>query len=576
MRGRFVIYTILLIFLFGAIVVRLFYWQIIRGKDLSQIARSQYQRSDLKSAPRGDILASDESWLVTNKKVYTVFSEPEKITKSLDEISEKLAEVFVKEMELTEDDDSHMVLLDEVNRLKTVVNKQDAMWVPLQDKVSRESKETIETFGISGIGFDPILIRSYPEASTAAHLVGFVGKNDTGENIGYFGLEGYYDLILTGKPGVLSEERDAAGRSLAIGDFSESLAISGADLVTHVDKYIQLTIEEKLNDAMEKYGAKEGSVTVLNPQTGGIVAMAAVPAYDPEKYDQYGDKYFRNPVVSDSFEPGSIFKVIVMASALDAKVVEPDTECNICTGPYGIDKYSISTWDGNYFPNSTMTDVIKHSDNVGMVFVANKLGKEKMYDYLDGFGLGKLTEIDLQGEFAPKLREKDDWSNVDLAITSFGQGVSVTPIQMLSAVSVLANDGLYVRPKVVKTIRGNGWEQEIGFGASRRVISKKAADEITLMMVEAARSGESKWTHREGFGVAGKTGTAQIPIAGKYDEEKTIASFVGFAPHDDPKFVMLVTLREPESSPWASETAAPLWYSIANDLFAHYRMQPKS
>jgi len=573
MRGRLLVYVLILSVVFGAVVVRLFYWQIIRGKELSQIARSQYQRNDLTKAPRGDILASDESWMVTNESVYTVFAEPQRVDYSQID-SNKLAEIFLNEAEFEEEEDKKKALLKEVERLKSALNRKESLWVPLANKVGKSSQRQIEELGFSGIGFEPTSIRSYPESSMAAQLLGFVGKNDSGENLGYFGLEGYYDLILTGKPGVLSDERDAAGRTLAIGDFSESRAIDGANLVTYIDKFVQIIAEKRLAAAIERYGAKSGNVVVLDPKTGGVLAMASAPSYDPSNYEKYGNEYFRNPVVSDSFEPGSIFKVVVMASALDADVIEPETECDICEGPYRIGGYSIGTWDDNYYPDSSMTDVIKHSDNVGMVYVANKLGKEKMYEYLDNFGFGNLTNIDLQGEMTPKLREKKSWGDVDLAITAFGQGIAVTPIQMVSAVSALANDGVYVPPRVVKKIKGNGWEQDLSKKDSRKVISKESADKITLMMVEAAKSGESKWTHQEGFGVAGKTGTAQIPIAGKYDAEKTIASFVGFAPFDDPKFVMLVTLRETESSPWASETAAPLWYSIAKDLFTHFRMQP--
>ena len=222
-----------------------------------------------------------------------------------------------------------------------------------------------------------------------------------------------------------------------------------------------------------------------------------------------------------------------------------------------------------------MVDVIVHSDNVGMSFVGQKLGADALYDYLDAFGIGKVTGIDLQGEGAPKLRDRGTWNVVDLAVASFGQGIAVTPIQMVKAVGAIANGGVMYTPQVVDKLEGVGWEEDVKPEEGTRVISKKAADEITSMMVLAASSGEAKWTHLRGFKVAGKTGTAQIPISGHYDQESTIASFVGFAPANDPKFLMLVTLREPVSSPWASETAAPLWYQIAKDLFIYFGIQPE-
>jgi cell division protein FtsI/penicillin-binding protein 2 len=211
-----------------------------------------------------------------------------------------------------------------------------------------------------------------------------------------------------------------------------------------------------------------------------------------------------------------------------------------------------------------------------MVFVSQKMGSDKLYDYLQAFGVGEATGIDLQGEANSSLREKTTWSIVDSAVASFGQGVAVTPIQLVTAVSAIANNGILMTPQVVDKLEGEGWDQDIKPQKIRQVISEKSAKEMTAMMVEAAKNGESKWTHLQGFKVAGKTGTAQIPIAGHYDDEKTIASFIGFAPYDDPKFVMLVTLRQPTTSPWASETAAPLWYSIAKDLFVQYKIQPEN
>ena len=303
--------------------------------------------------------------------------------------------------------------------------------------------------------------------------------------------------------------------------------------------------------------------------------MVSFPSYDPLKYYDYGDEYFKNPAVSDTFEPGSIFKVLVMASALDAGVLKPDTKCDICSGPLKIDKYSIETWNNKYYPDSTMIDVIVHSDNIGMVYVGQKLGEDMMYDYLDKFGIGSPTGIDLQGEVAVPLRKKDTWNIVDLSTASFGQGVTVTPIEMIKAVSVLANKGYSPTPQVVDKLSGDNWEEDIK-PKKEKVISEEAVNEITAMMVEAAKSGESKWINIKGFKVAGKTGTAQIPIAGHYDAEKTIASFIGFAPAGDAKFIMLVTLKEPSSSPWASETAAPLWYSIAKDLFLYFGIQPEN
>ena len=568
MHGRLTLVFLAFVLGFLGLLGRLFFWQVIRGKTLSAQARMQYEEGATLLAPRGSILASDGSWLAARVEGWLVFAELPKLEESVSQVSEKLAPFFVEDAQEGE------ALILEVNRLKEVLSTKESVWVPLKHKVSGEVKKNIEALGILGIGFEHEERRVYPEASAAAQLLGFVGKNAEGEDQGYFGLEGHYDLVLSGKPGFVSREKDAAGLPILLSDDRKISAIGGVDLVTHIDRRIQLSLEKKLKEGMERYGALAGSAIVMQPQTGAILAMSSFPSYDPAKYTQFGDSFFKNPVVSDSFEPGSVFKILVMASALDARAVEPDTKCDICGGPLKVDKYFIETWNKEYRPDESMVDVIVHSDNVGMSFVAQKLGADALYDYLDRFGIGEPTGVDLQGEASPALRQRGSWNIVDLATAGFGQGVAVTPMQMITAVAAIANDGRLVKPQVVDKLRGPGWEEDIKPEEGPQVISKEAADGITAMMVEAARGGEAKWTYLRGFKVAGKTGTAQIPISGHYDSEKTIASFVGFVPADEPKFVMLVTLKEPQSSPWASETAAPLWYSVAKDLFPYFGIQP--
>ncbi|MFH1280866.1 MAG: penicillin-binding protein 2, partial [Candidatus Beckwithbacteria bacterium] len=325
-----------------------------------------------------------------------------------------------------------------------------------------------------------------------------------------------------------------------------------------------------------QFGAKSGSISVMDPYTGAIIAMASLPSYDPQEFSIFSPELFLNPVVSDAFEPGSIFKVLVMAAGLDAGVIKKDTKCDICDGPLKIDKYTINTWDDKYRPDSNMTDVLVNSDNVGMVFIGQKLGLEKFYDYFDKFGLNQKTNIDLQDEVAPVARKKNDWTYVDLATASFGQGFLSTGIQLLQAVSVIANGGNLVEPHLVEKVINEIKETTIPTKIKHRVISTETASVVTDMMVASAKEGEAKWASIKGYQIAGKTGTAQIAFEGKYQEEKTNASFIGFAPAKNPKFVMLVTLKEPSTSQWASETAAPLWFSVAQDLLNHFNVLPEN
>ena len=549
------------IFLLGfvAIISRLFYWQVVMRKDLSRQAAYQYKGSETTVAPRGSILAVDGTWLAAARTNWLLFADKPKL-ENLNLVANSLSPILEEES------------MDIYKR----INKEGAVWLPIKHKITNEQKEKIEKLGLSGIGFEAEESRFYPEGSSSAQLLGFVGKNESGEDIGYFGLEGYYDLSLRGKSGFKSQEKDLSGAPLISSGIKEISNVSGTNLITYIDKGIQAKAEEKLKLGIEKYGAKEGSVVIMDPKTGGIIAMASYPSYDPFKYGEYDGSLYKNPVISDVFEPGSIFKVVIMAAALDAGVVEPDTKCDICDGALKVDKYFIETWNKKYYPESTMTDVIVHSDNVGMSFVAQKMGYDLMYDYLEKFGIGSLTGIDLQGESSVQLRKKGTWNIVDLVTSSFGQGIATTPIQILRASSVVANKGVMVTPKVVKAIELDGWQQDVKNEEKVRVISKEASEKMTSIMVESARHGEAQWTNLKGFSVAGKTGTAQIPIEGHYDAEKTIASFVGFAPANNPKFIMLVTLKEPQSSQWASETAAPLWYSIARDLFIFFGIQPEN
>lgn len=570
MQTRLKILALLLILVFISLLARLFYWQIVKGKELSQSAKSQYQSGKTISAPRGNILASDGTWWVARTDAYRVYAEPPHLENPAKEIAEKLAPLFI------EDPEDREALLAEIDRIENLLTKKGLVWVSLKQKISPEIKQKIEDLNLSGIGFEKEEDRFYPEASAAAQLLGFVGKDSDGEDLGYFGLEGYYNLALSGKPGFESSETDARGIPILIGNSEKVSAMEGVDLKTHIDKRIQLTLEKKLQEGIEKYGASAGTVIIMNPNNGAVLGMTSFPSYDPRTYSKFSDELFSNPAVSYAFEPGSIFKILVMAAGLDAKVVEPETKCDICAGPLKVDKYFIETWNKEYNPDSTMVDVIVHSDNVGMAFVGQKLGADQLYDYLDKFGIGKTTGIDLQGEVAPKMREKGTWNIVDLATATFGQGIVVTPIQMIRAASAIANGGYLVTPQIVESLEGENWQQKIKPQIGEKILSDDAVEKIKAMMIEAAKNGESKWTNLKGFSVAGKTGTAQIPIAGHYDAEKTMASFIGFAPAKNPKFIMLVTLKEPQSSIWASETAAPLWYSIAKEIFPYFGIQPEN
>lgn len=570
MRFKFI--RLIFLLMLSAVVLRLFYWQVVKAEQLTAQAESQHYTSQIVQGLRGSILFSDKSVLATTQPTFTLYGLPKTlndIEKSTLEAS--LAKVFWGNLPQNEQlpQQYQSIKQDFADQLS-----KDLYWVPLEKNVTFDLKQKIDEMNLNGIGFDQTSNRFYPEGSSSAHLLGFVADDAKGEKTGYFGVEGYYDGELKGVSGLLRQEKDALGLPILLGNFFGNEARDGKTLVLNIDRTIQYIVEQNLKEGVEKYGAKAGSAVVMDPKTGAILALAAYPNYNPADFGNYPKNYYKDPVVADQYEPGSTFKVLVMAAAINEGLVKPDTKCDICSGPVQIGGFTIRTWDNKYFPDSTMTDVIVHSDNTGMVFTGKKLGLDRFYSYLEEFGFGKSTNVDLQDEFSPDLRPKKDWREIDLATASFGQGIAVTAIQMVRAVAAIANGGYLMEPHVVKDIKGENSDFEIKPRIIRQVISDSTAKTMTEMMVKAVDDGEAKYYRIKGFKVAGKTGTAQIPLAGHYDPNKTIASFVGFAPADDPRFVMLVRYDQPSSSIYGSETAAPTFFSISKQLFPYLNIVP--
>lgn len=569
---RFRMLSGIVLMLAGVVLIRLFYWQIVRGEELKAVAERQHTLRTEIPAQRGKIMTQSYQPLVGNQPAYTLYADKTLIEKSSSEIALALAPMLVEES--TQEADLQVLGNEKVTALRTVLDQSQSVWVRLATAVSDDLKSKIDSLGFKGLIFQEESMRHYPEASMSAQVLGFVGSDSVGMPKGYFGLEGYYDLELTGKPGEISIEKDAAGNPILLGERNTIPGTNGRDLVTHLDKTVQFVLEKKLREGIQKYGALSGTVTVMDPKTGAIMGMTAVPSYDQRMYKHYPKEDYPNPIVASGFEPGSIFKILIMAAGINEGVVSPGTVCS-CAGPLNIGTYSISTWNHKYYRNSTMTEVLTHSDNVGMVFVAQKLQKNGMLKYIHDYGFGQTSGVDLQEEASPTLRDDSLWKEIDLAVGSFGQGIAITPLQMVAAAGTIAGDGWLRQPQVVDKIIDNGQVADIAPKKIRQVLKPETVQLMRQMMVQSAKFGEAKWTFLKGYNIAGKTGTAQIPVEGHYDEEKTIASFIGFGPADDPKFVMLVTLREPTSSPWGSETAAPLWYEIARELFLYWGIQPR-
>lgn len=554
---RITIILLLFCLMYSVVVVRLFYWQVVKSSELKQMGINQSGEAIDIPAKRGDIISSDNYPFATTRVSYLLYANPK----------------FIKNNSLKYANEISPLLNLDKEKVADLLSK-DLYWVKLADNLDQNQKSAIEKLNVPGLGFQENDLRFYPEASMAAHLIGFLGRDKNGSGKGYFGLEGYYNDQLSGRAGKQYLIHDALGNPV-LNDLREEKKIDGRSLVLNIDRTVQFIAEKKLKEGIEKYEAEGGSAIIMDPQSGRILAMASFPRFNPQKYYEFDYDTYRNPVIANLYEPGSTFKVLVMSAAIDLRVLKPDTKCNICSGPVTIGDYTVKTWNGKYYPDSTMAEVIQHSDNTGMVYVGKKLGLDNLTTYIKSFGIGQETQIDLEGEESARIRDKKDWYPIDLATASFGQGISVNPMQLLTAVSSIANGGNLIKPFVVsQIITEDGKKIDIKPQITRRVISEITAKIVTQMMVNAVENGEAKWTKLDNYKVAGKTGTAQIPIQGHYDPKETIASFVGFFPADNPKVSMLVLVHKPKTSIYGAETAAPIFFSIARDLVNYYSIPP--
>jgi stage V sporulation protein D (sporulation-specific penicillin-binding protein) len=568
-------------FILGIFVVlsRLFYWQVIEGDRLKAQANDQYERKFTSTGKRGTILTSDGHTLVSNERVYRLFAQPYILNQEPAVLSSLLAPLVVQDVleyqTASPSAQSEITAETIQEQIKKKLENKNSKWVSLIGTVSQETRDKIAEMKLKGVGFDQYEKRYYPEASMAAHLTGFVGKDDDGNDIGYFGIEGALEQELKARSQKTTIMADAFGLPLPSEDEPKPIMLDGRDITLTIRRDIQNLAEQKLEFGMERYGAEAGEIIIMNPKTGAILAMAATPKYDQRHFYRYPARTYPNPSLSSVYEPGSTFKILTVASGIDAGLITPDTQCDTCAGPRVFGKYTIKTWNDEYHPNITMTDGLAKSDNTAMIFVAEKLGPDKFKEYLQKFGVGEALHIELQGDRKTPFPSK--WGPVELATISFGQGIGTTSLQLMRAISTIANGGVMIRPRIIESVTDWGSGQTITPEPveERRVISKETADTVTKMMIESAGHGEAQWTASRTHWIAGKTGTSQIAAeSGGYEESKTMASFIGFAPPDDPQFVMVVKLLAPTSSQWASETAAPLWYNTAKDLFLLLNLPP--
>ncbi len=501
----------------------------------------------------------------------------------------------------------------------------------IADKIEVLKKKYKEEF--KGVGLENKTYRYYPEGSLAAQVLGFTSS--AGE--GLYGLEAAFNEDLKGDPGVFKAQLDGTGKQITVGDdVIIQSAVDGVNLYLTIDRAIQRKVEEVLKKYVEGTLADQGQVIVVRPQTGEILAMAHYPTFDPNSFwealetepieiseedesnivkKQYGEitetylvqneltgqklqlfpkedletgetlyerfsnvfgsAVYLNRAVSDIYEPGSVFKAITMSIALDASSVTANTTVNDFSA-IKVDTFTIDNALGKHYGRINMTQVLETSNNIGMAFVAREIGRTLFYSYMKDFGLTRLTGIEFNGEGISQIEKPSSWAESELITHAFGQGIAITPLQMVTAFSVLANDGVLMQPHIIAQKVESGKLKETKPYAVRQVIARDTAETIKAMLLSVVDRGQAKKVQIPGYTIAGKTGTSQTYLNGQPLEGAgtTIATFAGFAPVDDPAFVILVKIDKPRTSPWADQTASPAFREIAEYLLDYFSVPP--
>ncbi len=515
---------------------------------LESLANSSYHRTLRLAAARGLIYDRGGQPLAVNTLEYKIGISPNLVSDRRGTATQLAA----------------MLGLNELETFELVSSRRP--WVLLAPRVSAEVGQQVTEAKIPGVTIEPVARRSYPQGTLAAQLIGFVG----GDLKGYYGVEGYYQDQLVGR------ERDQLVSTIPFDVPQMPQADRGADIILTVDRDIQFLAESELQRAITQTGALRGTIIIMNPRNGDILAMANYPSFDPNAYFNVDDPNLqRNPAIGEQYEPGSVLKVLTIAAALDNGTIAPQSTY-IDQGRLEQAGIVVENWDRQAHGITDMTQILVQSLNVGAATVSLQMGPNDFYRRMRAFGLGQTTGIDLQGEARGTMLVPGDpdWSESNLLTNSYGQGIAVTPLQLLTAISAIANGGLMMQPHVVYQVRDGDQVYTSEPSTLGRPISEETARVVTEMMVAVVRDGLDGRASVPGYTIAGKTGTAQIPVPGLgYDPRGSIVTFVGFLPADNPQVSVLVKLDRP-SDYWGSVTAAPVFARLAERLVILLNIPP--
>jgi len=548
-QGRRYILLHLLLAGFGVILFRLVNLQVLQAAELTARADRQHQKSVMLEGARGTVTDRHGKVLAMNVEVPSIFGVPTSLDSPANAARSLSPVLHIRREEIEK-------------KLR-----QDKHFVWLARKVEPEQGRRLEQLSIDGIGMVMEGRRFYPKGPLLAHVLGFVGM----DGVGLEGLERRYESQMHGEKRLTILQRDALGRTVFPKGLREQVPATGQALTLTIDEVIQYIAEKELEEAVDHARAKSGTIIVMEPRTGAILAMAVSPRFDPNAVASLTADRWRNRALTDTYEPGSTMKVVVAAAALEERVMMPGSMLFGENGRMTIANTTIH--DHEKLGWMTFAQMIQKSSNIGAAKTGMLVGDQRLYRYLQAFGFGQRTDIDLPGEVSGLLKSPREWGRRSLASISMGQEVGVTPLQMITAVSAIANDGVLMKPYVVAEVRDQKGQhvKEILPQVKRRVVSPATARTLTTIMEGVVTSGTGTKAAIPGFRVAGKTGTAQKvdPRTGTYSSALSIGSFVGFVPADAPRLAIIVVVDEPQGEAWGGVVAAPVFRRVGEQVMTY-------
>ncbi|MFH1138924.1 MAG: penicillin-binding protein [Pseudomonadota bacterium] len=554
-RFRLWVIFILFVLVFGVVVSRAFQLQVLEREKLAKIAEKESNLAIKLTPVRGGMFDRNGEKLAVSLEVDSIFAQPNKI-----KTPEKTAGALAP-----------LLKADRKELRKKLQTPGSFVW--LKRQADPEVVEAVRKLGLDGVDFVKETKRFYPNKSLAAHLLGFVGVDSQGLE----GLELSYNEWLRGGDNTWRVRRDALGRIYLDQAEAAPEKNRGADIILTIDRRVQYIAEQALDKAVKEYEARYGVAVVIRPKTGEILASAVSPGFNPNVYEKYSPAVRRHRAFTDAFDPGSTFKIFIVSAALEEGTVKSSERIFCENGRMVVEKTAIH--DHDPYGWLTVNEVIKYSSNIGTAKIGRKLGSGKMFDYLERFGFGQKTDVDYPGEVGGVLRPFKKWRLIDQANVAFGQGVSVTALQMAMAISALANDGLLMRPYLVSEIRDaeGATIKKFTPHAVRQAVASQTARELTEMLrLVVTAGGTGTRADPLGYPAAGKTGTAQKldPQTGRYSDEKYFSSFLGFVPHDEPELTIFVGLDEPGPQIYGGTVAAPVFKEIAQNILPMMNIAP--